>query len=81
MIHGQFFFTSVEGIIDIRNGTKPILSTRSIESISKYRYRQKIRYRYQVVFDTISMHFQYFTCTFIITLSCKGIQREHNNLI
>ena len=39
-----------------------VLEVSGIRSISRYRYRRKIRYRYQVLFDTISilyMHVYY----------------------
>ena len=56
-----------------------VLEVLGIGSFLKYRYRRKIRYRYRVLFDTISILFRYFTCTCTI-ISCNGIQRVHNNL-
>ena len=47
-----------------------------IGSISKYWYRQKLRYRYRV----LSILFRYFTSTCIIRMSCSEIQTAHNNL-
>ena len=51
-----------------------------IGSFSNYRYRQKIRFRYRVIFDIISILFRYFTSVYIITMSCNEIQRERNTL-
>ena len=48
-----------------------VLEVSGIGSILKYRYRQKIRYRYRVLFDTISILFRYFTSTDNLTLSCN----------
>ena len=48
-----------------------VLEVSDIGSILKYRYRRKIRYRYRVLFDTISILFRYFTSTDILTLSCN----------
>ena len=48
-----------------------VLEVSGIGSILKYRYRRKIRYRCQVLFDTISILFRYFTSTDNLTLSCN----------
>ena len=50
-----------------------VLEVSGIGSISRYRYRRKIRYRYRVLFDTISILFRYFTCTFTIRLSYNWV--------
>ena len=48
-----------------------VLEVSGIGSVLKYRYRRKIRYRYRVLFDTISILFRYFISTDILTLSCN----------
>ena len=45
----------------MRRNRYRVLELSGIGSISKYRYHQKIPYRYQVFFDTISILFRYFT--------------------
>ena len=53
-----------------------VLEVSGIGSILKYRYRRKIRYRYRVLFDTISILFRYFASTDILTLSCNEIIKK-----
>ena len=53
-------------LIEMGRNRYRVLEVSGIGSISKYQYRQKIRYWYRVLFDNISILFRYFTSSFII---------------